>query len=161
MGTANQSRQIIRGMSWARRNGSCGILGLALFVAAMGQLRCQPTFEWVVQIPGEMNTSGNGSTIAIDAAGNSYVSAQFRGTVRFGTIMLTNPNPSFYEMFIAKFDRSGVVQWFRQISGDNNENSGAVAVTSSGQCYFTGGTQSRTAVFGNGITLPGSIWEVV
>ncbi|MCA3304130.1 MAG: SBBP repeat-containing protein, partial [Roseomonas sp.] len=87
---------------------------------------------WIATLGGASNDNGYG--IAVDSAGNCYVT---------GDDLTTNPGS--IEMLITKYDKSGVIQWQRVLGGVNNDRGYGIAVDSSGNCYVTGLTASAGA----------------
>lgn len=71
--------------------------------------------QWVVG--GSNNSPGYGISVAglaIDAFGNTYVAGGAAGTnVQFGTQSFTGPDPYTAEVYTAKVNAAGVVQWIR------------------------------------------------
>ena len=74
-----------------------------------------------VAYPGSFYTQSNG--VAVDVAGNSYVTGIFSGTENFGPIVpaIGPPTPpvfltaaGLYDMFTAKYDSDGNLLWVRQ-----------------------------------------------
>ncbi len=82
------------------------------------------------------------SAVAADAAGNSYVTGEFLGTVDFdpgpGTANLTATGAS--DLFVAKYTPAGTLAWVRQFAEQPNLSPGAggIAVDGSGDVVFSG-----------------------
>ena len=70
-----------------------------------------------------------GQGIAADSSGNCYVTGY------------TN-NGSNDDVFIAKYNTSGTLQWQRKLYGASTDYGYGVAVDSSGNCYVTGSTNN-------------------
>jgi hypothetical protein len=92
---------------------------------------------WVKQAGGTSDDYGKG--IAVDVAGNIYVTGAFYGTSTFGTIQLTSygedGNP---DIFTAKYDPSGNCIWVRQAGGNNFDYGFGIAVDATGNSFVTG-----------------------
>jgi aerobic-type carbon monoxide dehydrogenase small subunit (CoxS/CutS family) len=87
-----------------------------------------------------------GSAIAVDLAGNSYLTGSFAQNASFaGQPFLNNTN---YDTFVAKYSPGGALQWATQLGGDNNDQGTGIGVNANGQCYVTGYFEGD-AVFGN------------
>jgi hypothetical protein len=98
------------------------------------------------------NMLGNGGTAtvvnasAIDAAGNVYVCGNFgSGRITLGNKNLTN-NSNLTDGFVAKYDKTGTVQWAFNIGGANSDQALAIALDSTGTNVFvTGSVGGATA----------------
>lgn len=86
----------------------------------------------------------DGSAIAVDAAGNSYVTGSFRNEATFGSITITG----FFDAFVVKYDASGNVLWVRSVASPVNVDGFRIAVDEIGNCYVTG-RFTDTATFGS------------
>lgn len=79
-------------------------------------------------------------SVALDRAGNSYVTGVFEGTTTFGTTNLVSHGES--DIFVAKYDPSGNVLWALQAGGPKADAAYGIAVDAEGNpCitgYFTG-----------------------
>ncbi len=84
--------------------------------------------------------SDNGNDITLDAAGNIYVTGDFRGTVDFdpgaGVSNLTALGAG--DIFIQKLDAAGNFVWARQMGGTDFESANAIVIDNSGNVYTTG-----------------------
>jgi len=106
-----------------------------------------PPYDWVIQSSG--NAAALGTSIATDAAGNSYIAGNFTGTINFGTFTLTGSGAQA-DMFLAKLDASGNFIWATSVTGANGGPSKIVDISldATGNCYVAG-IFYGTAVFGN------------
>jgi hypothetical protein len=108
--------------------------------------------QWAVKGGGTSGDTGNG--IAVDGSGNAYVTGQFSSTTAtFGSTTLTNTGGS--DVFVVKYNTSGVVQWAVNDGGTQTERVNSIAIDGSGNIYVTGFFSSATATFG-AITLTSS-----
>ena len=96
-----------------------------------------------------------GQSIAVDIAGNSYVTGWFGGTVSFGSTTLSSRGGK--DIFIAKADKDGNWLWAKKAGGSpqNGSHSQGIAVDIAGNCYVTGyfdgtATFSGTTIESNG-----------
>ena len=93
---------------------------------------------WVKTFGG--NTGEDASDIAVDIAGNVYVTGDFFNTVDF------DPGPGAYnitatgsiDMFVVKLDSSGNFIWAGSIRGGQGEQARGITVDSVGNVYTTG-----------------------
>src|SRR5207245_1739627 len=85
--------------------------------------------------------SDDGTGIAVDTAGNAYVTG---GTVA-SDFPMVNPLQTFggvVDAFVTTFDPSGSPIFSTYLGGSNDENGLAIAVDSAGNAYVTGFTDS-------------------
>ncbi|MCI0540375.1 MAG: SBBP repeat-containing protein [Verrucomicrobiales bacterium] len=109
------------------------------FLVSQGPVRA-PKFAWVTTADGDKIV---GWKVAVDSVGNTFVIGALDGRVRVGASDLTSAGLS--DIFVAKFDASGRVNWVRQIGGLDNETPGGIAVDKNGDCYVTGGFKGTTS----------------
>jgi hypothetical protein len=77
------------------------------------------------------------AALALDDAGNCYVTGTYNKDARFDSIALASPN--VFEVFVAKYDSSGRVLWAR--SGGSNgalHVAFGIAIDKDGDSYITG-----------------------
>ena len=95
-----------------------------------------------------------GHGIATDGRGDSYVTGQFRGTATFGagedneTQLTVKGSSDGDNMFIAKYDPSGLLVWAKQADGVESIGR-SIATDSPGNSYITGLFEG-TVTFGAG-----------
>lgn len=96
------------------------------------------------------------SDVVVDAAGNSYVSGFFSGSVRFNSATIV-ANPG--NVFVAKIDAAGNYRWIATIAGNTTGPGGrsglegiSLAIDAAGNVYVAGSFSSSTLTLG-GITL--------
>jgi len=88
-------------------------------------------------------------SIALDAAGNQYITGEFYTTAAFGATNLISVGGS--DIFITKLDAAGNFVWAKQAGSTSTDVGWAIAVDATGNQYVTG-YFSGTAYFG-GIEL--------
>ena len=103
-----------------------------------------PEWQWAEQAGGTNNDFGK--SIALDSAGNSYVTGKFIGTAIFGSISLTSCG--WYDIFVAKMDADGIWQWAKQAGGNIIDEGFSITINDAGNCYVTG-LFYETAIFGS------------
>lgn len=87
------------------------------------------------------------SEIDIDAVGNIYVAGQsYSSTLKFGTISISNAGAN--DLFLAKYNSDGLVQWAKSVGGIKNENALGVSTDFSGNVFLCGVFESPTISFG-------------
>ncbi len=81
-----------------------------------------------------------GFDVAADAAGNSYITGYYRGTVDFdpgaGVSKLTSAGDR--DIFVAKYDSAGMLLWARSFGGPDSDAGTSIAVDPSGNVLTTG-----------------------
>lgn len=88
------------------------------------------------------------SGIAVDGAGNVFITGYFNDMIAFGGITLTSTGSG--DIFIAKYDTHGAFQWAKQAGGTQSDFGHDIAIAPSGHVYIIGDFQG-TATFGNAI----------
>ncbi len=111
--------------------------------------------QWVRSAGGPNNDLGN--SIAVDAAGNAYITGYFQGTATFGTTTVTSTPLPFDDILIAKYTTDGNFQWVKSAGGSGGDFGFDIAADSGGNVYVTG-TYSGTAFFdGTPLTSEGTV----
>ena len=102
--------------------------------------------QWVTRIAGTSNEDA--VHMSLDSGGNVYVIGYYRSTslifynadgTAFGT---TLSNSGINDVFIAKYNTSGVVQWATRIAGTSSEFGNGISTDSGGNVYVTGSYSS-------------------
>lgn len=76
--------------------------------------------QWIKTAGGTSNDAAQG--VAVDAAGNIYVTGYFGGTASFDGTMKTAVGYS--DIFVAKYSSAGTLSWVQTASGDGDTTSG-------------------------------------
>ena len=84
-----------------------------------------------------------GEDVAVDGAGNVYVTGSFEGTAAFGALSLTaaddDPNADWQDVFVVKYDVGGTALWARRAgTGVFNDFAEGIAVGPDGSVYVAG-----------------------
>lgn len=82
-----------------------------------------------------------GHGLAVDGAGNVYLTGFFSGTVSFGAQSLTATNGR--DIFVAKLDSAGAVVWARRMGAHEDDEGQGVVVDGAGNVYVTGRFQGQ------------------
>jgi hypothetical protein len=130
-----------------------GTLGLGLFtITAQGEstafiarVSATPTIDWVRNAGGP-SAHASAESVAVDAAGNRYVTGWFRGDALFSGSPQKSTLSSV-DCFLAKYDKHGEFQWVRPVGGKDFDTGRSVAVDRAGNCYVAGDFNG-TASFG-------------
>ena len=103
---------------------------------------------WAKRAGGTSTDMGLG--IAANSAGNSYLSGSFRATATFAPgetneTLLTSAGS--HEIFVAKYEANGDLQWAKRAGGVGFERAADIALDGSGNCHITGDFEG-SATFG-------------
>ena len=112
----------------------------------------ETTPSWAKSIGGTLYDDGN--SVATDSSGNVYVIGYYRGTVTIGSITLTSAGDT--DVFVAKYNTSGTVQWAKSIGGASSDRGHGIATDSSGNVYVTGYYQGTVTIGSTTLTSAGS-----
>jgi hypothetical protein len=106
------------------------------------------TLLWVRTAGGEFRDEGQ--ALALDGAGNVFVTGEFNLTATFGPFTLTNI--WWDDIFVTKLDKNGNFLWATSGGGGRQDFGYGIALDQTGNAYVTGYI-AETNTFGN-ITLP-------
>jgi hypothetical protein len=102
------------------------------------KLNSNGNFMWAKGMGG--STFDYGRSISVDSIGNVYVMGDFRGTADFfsgsGAVYLTSRGSS--DVFIQKFNPSGIFVWVKQMGGVGTDVGQAITIDGFGNIYSTG-----------------------
>ncbi|MES2592269.1 MAG: SBBP repeat-containing protein [Bacteroidota bacterium] len=90
-------------------------------------------------------------SIAIDDAGNSYITGSFEATLNFGSVTLTASvagNIYASDVFIAKYNSLGALVWAQKAGSTSYDYGNGIATDAAGNVYVTG-LFMGTATFGS------------
>jgi hypothetical protein len=104
-----------------------------IFVA---KLDTDGNWSWAKQA-GSPN-SDSSVDIAVDGAGDAYITGYFTGSAAFGDSTLTGSYDD--DVFVAKLDTVGDWMWAVKAGGVSNDNSSSIAIDSQGNSYINGQT---------------------
>lgn len=92
--------------------------------------------------------------IAVDAANNFYITGDYTGTATFGGLSVTNTGTSGTDIFLAKYDTNGTIQWLHHGGGPASDKGYAIGVDLAGNSWVSGFAASGTGVVFDTISLP-------
>ncbi|MDD4223392.1 MAG: SBBP repeat-containing protein [Candidatus Cloacimonetes bacterium] len=110
---------------------------------------------WVVQAGGTREEWG--SDIAVDNAGNSYLTGVIWGTVSFGPHTLTASG--YYDIFAAKLDPSGNWLWALKAGSEGWDSGQSITMDALGNTLLTGSFQG-TATFGSNTLVSSGNYDI-
>ncbi len=100
------------------------------------------TYQWAKAMGG--TNADNGQGVAVDGTGNVYVTGIVRTTIvttadfnpggTGGTITTEGNN----DVFLAKYDPSGIFQWVKNMGGSSVDNGYGISLDGTGNAYVTG-----------------------
>ena len=105
---------------------------------------------WAIQAGGSAYDSN--FDIAVDAAGNSYVTGDFSGSATFGAgeaNETTLTSDGVVDIYIAKYDNAGLLQWAKRAGGSELNQGFTITLDAAGNSYVAGFFEG-TATFGPG-----------
>ncbi len=119
-------------------------------ISVSGESAQARNLQWAKRAGGTSGETGFG--IAVDGAGNSYVTGDFGGSATFGPgdpsqTVLTSAGQS--DIFVAKYDSSGALVWAKRAGGSSSDLGRGIAVDGLGNSYVTGNFDG-SATFGLG-----------
>ncbi len=94
--------------------------------------------QWGRQAGGSTTYFDEGYGVAMDAAGNAYVTGCFAGTSSFDDVTLAGSGQNNLDIFLAKYDASGDVIWARSAGSTGDDRGMDVSVDAAGNAYLAG-----------------------
>jgi hypothetical protein len=112
--------------------------GLSVLLLAGAAPTLAQTFTHAQPVGAALTASSGSNVLEIvtDAAGSSYVTGFFAGTVTIGGTTLTSAGGN--DVFVAKYDAAGVAQWAVRGGGTGDDIATAIALDASGNIGITG-----------------------
>jgi hypothetical protein len=104
--------------------------------------------QWAARVAGSGYDYGSG--ISVDSSGNVYITGYYdNGPLNVYSQGSTTPatqlsNSGNGDVFIAKYDTNGVVQWAARAAGSDNDYGYGISVDGTGNVYVTGNSFSPT-----------------
>ena len=119
---------------------SAGVFGTSNIVSRGAEdlffAKLDASGQWLwTSTAGGTNTD-EGRSLAIDGAGNCYVTGVFSSSAGFGTNLVTSRGQT--DIVVAKANAGGEWLWARSFGGAGLDESWGMAATPAGECYITG-----------------------
>lgn len=109
-------------------------------------------FLWVRTAGGSIGDYAH--AIAVDGAGNSYITGEFETTTRFGSVTMTTSGSN--DVFLAKYDTNGNLIWAKKLGGGGGSDKGLGVSISGGSVYVTGNFQGGANFGGTQLSVSGA-----
>jgi hypothetical protein len=106
-----------------------------------------------------VRTAGGGgddpaNSVSVDKSGNVFVAGSFTSaTATFGTHIITRVASSGSDIYVAKYDSSGNIQWAKGVGNTGGDVANGVAADTSGNAYITGTMGSSNLMFGSHLVI--------
>ncbi len=91
-----------------------------------------------------------GTSVAVDADGNVYLTGSYTGAINFGTGAL--PTATGADGFVAKFNAAGVCQWAMRFGGTPTAVDQGLAIATNGTSVYVAGTFTTNTTVGSSST---------
>ncbi|APW64286.1 SBBP repeat-containing protein [Paludisphaera borealis] len=107
---------------------------------------------WARRMGGDdaASTADTGADLAVDSAGNVFVTGAFIGRADFGSFTLTSAGDS--DAFVAKLDANGSVLWAKCWGGTTRDGGNGIAVDAAGNVVSVGNTIAVNSAGGQNYT---------
>lgn len=100
-------------------------------------------FQWAKAIGGNTSTDvDRGLGVAVDASGFVYITGQFEGSSADFGGTLVDASGGAHDIFIAKYNGDGALQWVKNIGGSNDDVGRAIKTDAAGNVYVLGEFES-------------------
>lgn len=95
--------------------------------------------SWQWAQSGGGTASDQGYETCVDPSGNVFIAGTFNSTsILIGTVTVNNSGASGFDVYVAKFNPAGVVQWVQRIGGSSNEGVAGISCDNAGRVYVFG-----------------------
>ena len=119
--------------------GTANFTAIGLLDVFVAKYSAAGIYQWAFQIGTSFAPNG-GSSITVDGSSNIYITGSFYAIADFdpgpGTANLSSTGPN--DIFLAKYNSSGVYQWAFNVGGGASDVGYNVATDVSGNVYLTG-----------------------
>jgi hypothetical protein len=94
------------------------------------------TFQWVRHAGSTGRDEAR--SILCDGSGNVYMCGFYSDGCVFGSQTLSSPNGPWYQIFLAKYDASGNLQWVKTAGSDYDDVGWSITMDNTGRIYMSG-----------------------
>src|SRR5690606_22649341 len=130
------------------------ILSTILLLGSLAGVRAQP--YWVRDVGGAGNE--HVAHVRTDTDGSIYVTGTFSGTAQFGGS--AHVSSGAIDLFVAKLNAAGDVQWFKQGGGVGIDRGVKLAVGPAGTIAVVGEFMGDATLFGAPLTSAGGTTDM-
>jgi len=110
---------------------------------------------WAQRGGGTINyQTDRANAIGSDGSNSFYVTGEFTGTATFDGLSVTSTGPNASDIFLAKYDTNGVIEWLHHGGGIHADIGYSVGVDQAGNSYVSGFADSGTGVVFDHLVLP-------
>jgi hypothetical protein len=110
---------------------------------------------WVKKGGGNISfTTDHGQAIAVDGANNFYITGDFTGTGIFDNLAVTSNDANYADIYLAKYNTNGAIQWLHHGGGVHVDRGYAVDVDVDGNSFVSGFADSGPGVVFDNLSLP-------
>jgi len=95
-----------------------------------------------------------GKAIGADAANNFYITGDYTGTATFDGLSVVNTGTSGTDIFVAKYNTAGAIQWLHHAGGPASDKGYSIGVDQTGNSWVSGFAGSGPGVVFDSISLP-------
>jgi Fibronectin type III domain len=92
--------------------------------------------------------------IAVDASNSFYITGDYTGTATFDGLSVPNTGTSGTDIFVAKYDTNGAIQWLHHAGGPVSDKGYSIGVDLAGSSWVSGFAGSGPGVVFDTIALP-------
>ncbi|MBL0105161.1 MAG: T9SS type A sorting domain-containing protein [Bacteroidetes bacterium] len=111
------------------------------------------TFQWAKNFGG--SSDDKAKAIAVDDAGNCYITGYFSSNGSFGSVNLTSSSSS-NDVVLFKTNSTGTVLWAKKGGGTKEDRGRGVVLDGQGNVYITGTFTTSATFNGNNISSTGT-----
>ena len=104
--------------------------------------------EWVISPQGDQNDESY--AITVDKDGNCLITGTFESSILSfdGSISITNNNLEYGDVFVAKINNDGIVNWATATGGNDLDYGLSISTNNEGNAFITGVFYSTSIAFG-------------
>jgi hypothetical protein len=122
----------------------------ARYLYFLSKIDSSGNVKWIKPVGNIASYSAPQGDIAVDNAGNLFITCNFTNDPSIGAFNITNSNAdSSNDIFVGKFDSSGTVIWAKGFGGPKHDEVFRIAVTPKDNIYLAGDYHSDSLWFDN------------